>query len=183
MRKALLILLVCLCNFLFSQSNINTDTIAIDSTLPKVNTFKVIFSGEPGKAALYSFIVPGGGQIYNKKWWKVPLAIGIDGWFTYKYITHRKDFKKFDKIFKDYIAGIQNPEYSMADAQSQRDISRRNKEYGLVYMILGHLVTVFDAYVDRHLMDFDTSENLSSLPPSNYNNELTLISFKIPLNR
>jgi hypothetical protein len=40
--------------------------------------FFSIFKGKPGKAALYSLIIPGGGQIYNKKWWKVPLALGID---------------------------------------------------------------------------------------------------------
>ena len=174
-------LLVCFSNMLLSQTSI--DTTAIDSTLPKINTFKVIFSGKPGRAAFYSLVIPGGGQVYNKKWWKVPLAVGIDGWFTYKYLQHRSDFKLYDKVYKDWLNGTPHPEIPQQTAQSERNRTRQAKEYGLVYLILGHLVTVFDAYVDRHLMDFDTSDNLTAIPISNYNNEITIVSFKIPLNR
>lgn len=157
------------------------DTVSTDTTQLRRNTFKVIFNGKPGKAALYGLVLPSAGQIYNKKWWKVPLALGIDGWFTYKYLGHRSDFKYYDGIYKNYLKGIPH-EISRADAQTFRESSRRNKEYGLVYLIIGHLVTVFDAYVDRHLMDFDATEDVSQIPYQNYDNTITLVKFRIPLN-
>jgi hypothetical protein len=162
--------------------NIN-DTTAVDTILPKRNTFKLIFSGEPGKAALYSLIIPSGGQIYNRKWWKVPLALGVDGWFTYRYLHHRSEFNKYDKIYKDWLKGIPN-EISIDNARIFRNSSRQAKEYGFVYLILGHLATVFDAYVDRHLMDFDSSEDVSFT--KNYyapDNSITLVKFRLPIHQ
>ena len=61
------------------DTDIEQDTSTLDSSYTKRNTFKEVFSGKPGRAALYSLIVPGGGQIYNKKWWKLPITYSIEG--------------------------------------------------------------------------------------------------------
>jgi len=64
---------------------VQDSTLAIDEELLKESIkedsivgFFSLFKGEPGRAALYSLVIPGGGQFYNRRWWKVPLAIGAD---------------------------------------------------------------------------------------------------------
>jgi hypothetical protein len=158
------------------------DSTGQDTILPKVNTFKTIFNGKPGRAALYSLLIPSGGQIYNKKWWKVPVAIGIDSWFTYQLILKKKLYNQFDKIVIDYQNNIPNADYTLGQAVNNRAQLRGIVESAWVYVVLGHLVTVFDAYVDRHLLDFDISTDLSANPSDPYleNPLITvqLVSFK-----
>jgi len=142
----------------------NTSEIEQDSSsyvAPKRNTFSVIFSGKPGKAALYSFVVPSGGQIYNKRWLKVPLALGVDGYFLYNLLNKQKEYNKYNDIVNIYKAGGTYPDITEQSALNFRAAARTNREYAWVYLIVGHLVTVFDAYVDRHLMDFDISPDIT----------------------
>ena len=144
---------------------------------PKRNTFKMMFSGKPGKAALYSLLIPSGGQIYNKRWLKVPLALGVDGYFLYNLINKNKDYNYYNDIVSLYNQGGSHPEISQQSALNFRSAARTNREYAWVYLIVGHFVTVFDAYVDRHLLDFDISPDLTTaLGPA------AGISLKIPLN-
>jgi hypothetical protein len=145
---------------------------------PKRNTFSVIFSGKPGKAALYSFVFPSGGQIYNKRWLKVPLALGVDGYFLYNLLNKQKEYTKYNDIVNIYNAGGTYPDVTEQSALNFRAAARTNREYAWVYLIVGHLVTVFDAYVDRHLMDFDISPDLTLT-----GNNSAGISIVIPLNR
>ena len=151
------------------QSQDNTSY--TDSTSQSRNTFKEVFSGEPGKAALYSFIIPGGGQIYNKKWWKLPLTYAIEGGAAYWLISNRQQFKYYDRIFDDLNNGIIDNQEGFTTASQVFPVRaryRKQTEYAWVFMILAHLYNTFDAYVDRHLMDFDISEDLSfePLPPT-----------------
>ncbi len=160
-----------------SEGLTRQDTTSSDS-LPKVNTFKTIFSGLPGRAALYSLVLPSGGQIYNRKWWKVPLALGIDGYLFYNVDNCKKLYKKFDVIIDNYNRGISDPDYSLGQAINNRKQVRTALENAWVYFVLGHLATVFDAYVDRHLMEFDISPNLSIKPfqGNPENNQISLVS-------
>ena len=169
-----------------SSDTLQTDTSVILAPATKRNTFKTIFRGEPGKAALYSLLIPGGGQVYNKKWWKVPIAIGIDAFFIYQVKTNTASFNKFDKIVTNYNNGIRDAVYSEDVARNNRSIARQNKEYSWFYLIIGHLVTVFDAYVDRHMRDFDINPDLSLSPqgPSNtLSSEINLITFSYHFSR
>ncbi len=147
------------------------DTIALsDSTTQKTkrNAFKEIFHGKPGRAAFYSLILPGGGQIYNKKWLKLPITYAIEGGAAAWLIYNTSEYRKYNKIFKDLVKGVDNnpndPFNMPSDVKPKRDKFRKQSEYAWVFMILAHLYNVFDAYVDRHMMDFDISEDLSIRP-------------------
>ena len=159
-----------------NPSELEQDSSSYDA--PKRNTFSVIFSGKPGRAALYSFVFPSGGQIYNKRWLKVPLALGVDGYFLYNLLNKQKEYNKYNDIVNIYNAGGTYPDITEQSALNFRAAARTNREYAWVYLIVGHLVTVFDAYVDRHLMDFDISPDLT-LAGSN----AAGISLVIPLNQ
>lgn len=128
------------------------------------NTFGEIFKGEPGQAALYSLALPGGGQIYNKKWIKLPITYAIEGGAAYWLYYNIERFNYYDNIFRELLAGdMTNPDgfTSAAQVNPIRKSFRKQKEYAYVFMLLAHLYNVFDAYVDRHLMEFDISEDLS----------------------
>lgn len=167
-------------NRVLGETEVKPDSVVSDSSSKKINTFKVIFSGKPGRAALYSLILPSGGQIYNKKWWKVPLALSIDGYLTYSLYNNKKKYNEVDRIFKSYvnISGYSNEFYSKEQASNERSNLRQKVEYGWVYLIIGHLVTVFDAYVDRHLLEFDISPELSFSEKDNNYDSISLISLK-----
>ena len=162
-----LIVFICLCGDLIGQiTETSNDSLVVntDSTSVKRNTFKEIFSGNPGRAALFSLIVPGGGQIYNKRWIKLPLIYALEGGAAAWLYYNADKFKYYDNIFDDLVKGIidnQEGFTSPSQAKVVRDKYRKNKEYAVVYMILAHIYNIFDAYVDRHLMEFDISEDIS----------------------
>lgn len=127
-----------------------------------------IFEGEPGRAALYSLVLPGAGQAYNRKWWKVPIALGVEGYFIYNIIDKRTKFKRLDNKWRDYIkfGGAPIPDYcnsplSQSQIKSDRDDARQAMEYSWVFWGLAHLVVTLEAFINRHLMDFDVSDDLS----------------------
>lgn len=139
-------------------------TTVVGDTIVKGNTFFKIFKGDPGKAAMYSLLIPGGGQVYNKSWWKVPIALGIDGVTIYSLIFYTRLYNEYrdgylallnDGVpFRGFYENVQG-------LKAFRDNANKNRQYAYIWLIVGHLVTVFDAYVDNHLKDFDISDDLS----------------------
>jgi hypothetical protein len=146
-----------------STVKLDTSSVNQDTSTQKINSFKVIFNGKPGKAALYSLLIPGGGQLYNKKWWKAPLAWGIDGFFITNLVSKKQQYNDLDTRFKKFNTDPSYVDdlYTKDQVQNFRSQVKGSVEYAWVYLIIGHLVTVFDAYVDRHLLDFDISDDIS----------------------
>ncbi len=162
---------------------IDTSALNENDTLVNKAGFWSLFKGKPGKAALLSLVIPSGGQIYNKKWWKVPLALGIDGGLTYTLIYNRNQYRQSEKKYLQLLAQG-NPLSSRY--RQQRDYYRKWSEYSYLWLIAGHLITVVDAFVDRHLMDFDISPDLSFMPyyPTMENKEVVIqAGLKINLNK
>jgi hypothetical protein len=128
----------------------------------------------PGQAALRSAILPGLGQIYNKKYWKLPIvygALGISGsifvfnlkWYkrtryAYKVLVAR-DTPNFVNVHKDLQLFIKR-----GDANSlsyARDEYRRRIDYSVLFFVIMWGLNVVDAAVDAHLKAFDVSPDLS----------------------
>ncbi len=151
--------------------------------------FFTIFKGNPGRAALYSLVIPGAGQLYNKRWWKVPLVYGLEGTAIYYHIQARKDFNTFNTCYESLsINNVMVPECStldnVSDAFRVRNSARRNKELTFLIVIGAHLFQTLEAFIDRHLIDFDVDDDLTYLPVMQppLESQLTLFSLKIPLN-
>ncbi len=125
---------------------------------------KDIFEGEPGRAALFSLVLPGAGQAYNKRWWKVPIALGVEGYFIYNIIDKRSEFKALDGRWRYFIAFGEDPDgspLSQSQIKIDRDDARQAMEYSWVFWGIAHLVVTLEAFINRHLMDFDISDDLS----------------------
>ena len=168
----IIIIIFITCHAIQAQTitNPNVDPfgrpIVVDTTYDENDTvivkngFFSLFKGKPGKAALYGLLIPSGGQIYNKRWWKVPLALAIDGGLTYVLIHNRKQYNKAQELYQTtLINDASNPRLSFY--RETRNYYQKWSEYAWLWLIGGHLMTVIDAYVDRHLMDFDVSPDLS----------------------
>lgn len=140
---------------LIDTSNSENDTII------NKNGFFSLFKGKPGKAAFYSLVIPSGGQVYNRRWWKVPIALGIDGGLTYVLIHNRSQYREAQELYETALVEMDPLASRYKEA---RDYYRKWSEYAWVWLVAGHLMTVIDAYVDRHLMDFDISPDLSIAP-------------------
>ncbi len=137
------------------------DTVNEADTIIQKNGFLTLFEGKPGRAALYGLLIPSGGQLYNRKWWKVPLALAIDGGLAYFLVSNTSNYRSAQSEYELILAGTITGDANRTKAR--RDFYRKWREYSWVYLIAGHLLTVADAYVDRHLMHFDVSPDLSLL--------------------
>jgi Family of unknown function (DUF5683) len=152
-----------------------------NDTIINKNGFFSLFKGKPGRAAFYSLVIPGGGQAYNRKYWKIPIAIGIDVSLVYVLVYNTNQYNIAQDL---YLTAIKGNDPLTSRIKLQRDGARKSKEYSYIYLILGHLSTVIDAFVDQHLLDFDVSDDLTN----NYNRDILIpsiskVGVNIPLNK
>ncbi len=173
------ILLLCLFSalFSFSQKDKDSTSIGLEKELVIINqdivARKEIDPLRPSKAAFYSAILPGLGQAYNKKYWKIPLVWGAIGTGVYFYVRNDKQFDRYRDAYKRRLAGFKDDEFydvvttdGLIRAQEQ---FRRNKELSLLVTIGLYALNIIDANVDAHLLQFNVDENLSLSPHYQYN--------------
>lgn len=115
------------------------------------------------KAAKWAML-PGGGQIYNKRWWKVPIAwgmIGAGGYFVYNSANKMKTYNRaLDMRNNGEIDEFYNV-LSEAQIISYRNTYRRNLQLSVFGTVGLWSLTILDAVVDAHLKTYDISDNLS----------------------
>lgn len=139
-----------------------------DTSAPKPEPIlKIIFSGPPAKAFAMSLLLPGSGQIYNRKYWKLPFVYGALAGMGYIVYVNRKNYQRLDRAYRmrvdlgqasmDEFQGIYNVDQLQSLRQQYSKILFESYvRFGLVY-----LAVAVDAYVDRHLLHFDISDELS----------------------
>nr|WP_245234900.1 DUF5683 domain-containing protein [Tamlana crocina] len=137
----------------------------------------------PAKAAFLSAILPGLGQAYNKKYWKIPIVYGAIGTGVYFYINNNKEYNRYRDAYKSRLAGFETDEFYF-DGQGNKLTSpristdrledaqkfyRRNKEISLLVTLGLYALNIIDANVDAHLMQYNVDENLSLAPHYRFN--------------
>ena len=131
---------------------------------------------DPRKATLYSTFVPGLGQIYNRKYWKLPLVYAAVGIPAYTYFYNRSWYQKCQYAIAVIVSGTTNtdslnrvdPKLKVfVDAKddngvrSYRNEFRKDQDYSVIFFLLFWGLQIVDATVDAHLMNFDISNELS----------------------
>lgn len=160
--------------FLFAQENKDTPLIVKDSV--KINTNK-INPLAPAKAAFYSAILPGLGQAYNKKYWKIPLVYGALGTGIYFYSNNNKEYRRFRNAYKQRLLGQEDEfkgQYSDATLINGQKVFQRNRDLSLLVTIGLYVLNIVEANVNAHLMQFNVNDNLSFQPaifPNDFNNK------------
>lgn len=168
---------------------VRNGVVLADSTLKKASAQPVKDSTKkvyvPRTAALRSAILPGLGQIYNRKYWKVPIVYGalgttalvfrfnVKGYnrirFTYN-ILFAKDtarYKEVDADLKPYITYN-----ALGDLRLLRNEYRKNIDYSVLVFMLFWALNIVDATVDAHLKGFDVTSDLSMKIKPDLNNGL-----------
>ena len=127
---------------------------------------KVKKEHSPSKAALYSAILPGLGQVYNRKYWKVPI-IGVGaGALIYGLNFNQSNFSMFKQELIKRQQGLGNLDpdldrYSDANLNELQDFYRRNRDLTIVGLALLYALNIIDATVDAHLFEFNVDDDLS----------------------
>ncbi len=126
----------------------------------------------PAKAAFYSAIFPGMGQVYNKKYWKVPIVWGSIGTATYFYLINNNEYKRYRTAFKLRKAGLQD-EFTKDDGSiiisengliNAQKVLRKNRDLSLLTTIIFYVLQIVEASVNAHLLQFNTNDNLTFSP-------------------
>ncbi len=121
----------------------------------------------PSKAAFYSAIFPGGGQIYNKKYWKAPIVWGAMGTSIYLYLDNNKEYDRYRSAFKLREAGLQD---EFADIVSRNGLIsaqktlKSNRDLAMLTTVVFYVLQIVEASVNAHLLQFNTNDNLSFTP-------------------
>ncbi|MEM1001214.1 MAG: DUF5683 domain-containing protein [Bacteroidota bacterium] len=164
--------------FSFSQTQIDSTGISdiedfkLDTEITKPKR-EAINPLAPSKAAFYSAILPGLGQAYNKKYWKIPLVYAAIGTGVYFYITNTNELNRYRDAYKRRLAGFEDDEFfgtisddGLIRAQQQ---FRRNQELSLLVTLGLYALNIIDANVDAHLLQYNVDENLAIKPHVKYN--------------
>ncbi len=122
----------------------------------------------PKTASILSAVLPGAGQVYNRKYWKVPIVYAALGTAVYFIDFNSKKYRTFRGEYvarlDDDSLTIPSPEYSdIADAQinDAKDYYKRMLDLSYASLALVYVLNIVDASVDAHLFSFDVSEDLS----------------------
>ena len=131
----------------------------------------------PSKAAFYSAILPGLGQAYNKKYWKIPIVYGAIGISVYSYTFNQREYHKFRDEYKRRLDGTFDPEHPIyGNLDNDRLISaqkfhQRNRDLSMLFIVGFYILNIVDANVDAHLIQFNVNDNLS-IKPDLYQDQL-----------
>lgn len=126
----------------------------------------------PSRAAFYSAVLPGLGQLYNKKYWKVPIVWGAIGTGIYFFDRNDKQFKRYQSAYKLELAGRPhefdgldgNPRFDRAALERAQNVFKKNRDVSLFVTIGLYALNILEANVDAHLPDKALDTNLSFHP-------------------
>lgn len=118
----------------------------------------------PKKAGLYSAILPGAGQLYNRQYWKIPVVYVGVGAAAY-FIKFNSD--KYRSYRRAYVASLQGKEHEFTDLYDQaalkqlQDGYKRYLDMTVLFTVVGYTLQVVDAVVFAHLKNFDMSRDIT----------------------
>lgn len=169
---------------IFSQVNSNQTELP-DSVREKEHS--------PTKATLMSTFIPGLGQIYNKKYWKVPIIYAGFGIMTYFIVFNANLYIDYKCAYIESSYGNMNGsysnlvnKYSANELLSAREYYRRNLEISCLITALWYILNIVDATVDAHLYTYNITDKLSfniepTIQPVGFRNQ-TSAGLKIKFN-
>lgn len=119
----------------------------------------------PNKALMLSLIFPGAGQVYNKKYIKLPFVYGALGGLIYVIGFNSQEYNRYKTAYSLKLDGdIHEFSGTILDntttLKRRRDDARKNMELSSILLVVTYLLNGLDAYVDAHLLDFNVNENL-----------------------
>ncbi len=126
----------------------------------------------PARAAFYSAVLPGLGQAYNKKYWKIPIVYAAIGTGVYFVVDNQQEYERYQTAYKLRISGRPdefdgtgtNPNISEAGLIRAQEVLKKNRDLALFVTIGLYALNIIEANVDAHLDDRAFNRNLSWRP-------------------
>lgn len=166
------------------------DTARAD-TFKRAAALPLPFKPNPTRAVIYSAIFPGLGQIYNRKYWKLPIVYGGFMGFIYAVTWNNKNYRDYSDAYlhimtddvntpstwhqswQNFVPRNRDPKDYITNTnfrnnlKSGKDYYRRYRDLSIILTVAWYFLCMADAYVDAQLFDFDISPDLSlHLAPS-----------------
>ena len=169
-----------------ADSTVRSVMLAADS-LPKPAQIKMEFKPDPKKAVLMA-LVPGLGQIYNRKFWKLPIVYGGLMGCMYAVTWNNRNYQDYSTAYKDIMMDAEEPNRPVeafhtswqdflgvgydpkewvtntnfqTQLKNRKDYYRRYRDLSIIITVGVYALSIIDAYVDAQLFDFDISPDLS----------------------
>lgn len=179
--KQTLLLIWGLCMFLALRAQDTTLTSTPDIEVKEVN----VLAHSPRKATIMSAVLPGLGQAYNRKYWKIPILYAGLGTCVFFIRDNNQNFQ----LYKDaYIAEldddpttINTTPYNSSQLNELQETYRRWRDISYMSLAAVYVLNLIDANVDAHLFYFDVDEDLSfqvlpyALPSAGVNAGLSFV--------
>jgi len=186
MKKSLFFICIFLTSFLLGQ--IKQDTLvspsAVEDTIISAepspedvvtdienlnatpNELKII---SPTKAGLYSALLPGLGQMYNRKYWKIPIVLGAIGTGVGITIWNDNQYKRYRKAFVASLNGQEHEFSNIPGITSEvlgrtQDRAKRQRDYAIAITAAVYILNIIDAVVDAHLAPMKNDPDIALVP-------------------
>jgi hypothetical protein len=126
-------------------------------------------------AMALSAVVPASGQFYNETYWKIPIILGLGGYWGYEWVQMNNELRTYRSKYSESL--IKYPPSGNYQYKNLRDFYRSERDKFAWYLGLLYVLNIVDAYVDASLFEFNVGEDLSSVP-SRRNNLLLSVKLK-----
>ncbi|MEQ1799566.1 MAG: DUF5683 domain-containing protein [Lacibacter sp.] len=175
MRQLFFFIAFCFFSLIISAQTKDTSIVLGGGAVLKTDTIIQIKKDSakahsPRKATIRSALIPGWGQAYNKKYWKIPIVYAALGTAAGFFVYNNKEYISSRDAYRNLMDGddtnnnLIDPKFSQVDPEAVRQYRIAVRQY-VDYSVLAFLVlwglNVVDATVDGHLKAFEVSENLS----------------------
>jgi hypothetical protein len=130
--------------------SLGTDTIRISASHTK----------SPTTAVLLSAVLPGAGQIYTERYWKVPLILGVGGYFASVWVRQNDRYRAARSKYQQSVDAGENNGQGNSQFLSERDFYHDDRDRFAFYFAITYLLNIVDAYVGASLYSFEVGDNL-----------------------
>ena len=153
-------------NALYSSSPVTTGALPADS-------LKKIINRDANRASLMSALIPGLGQVYNRKYWKVPIIYAAIGGIGYFALGLNNEYQNYhnELLYRYANSPLINSfsSYTTDNLITLKNQSKKYRDLCFIGMGIFYVLNIIDANVDAHLRKFDVSDNLSlSIGPKTF---------------
>lgn len=139
-----------------------------NSTIAQKSQDSLVKQHSPKLAATLSAVVPGLGQAYNKKYWKIPVIYAGMGTLIYLTYRNNKYYQDFKNAYKELSQTnpngfyyMYNTTFTLSGLDAGKNYYRRYRDMYAIFTVGAYFLNIIDATVDAYLFDFDVSDNLA----------------------
>lgn len=168
---SILFFILIIPEFIFGQIEVQYDTVyseiqevAVDTVLPKPHSAH--------KASIYSMLLPGLGQAYNRKYWKIPIVYAGFGVVYYFVSFNNSEYQEWREAYNHSLENTDGSEppineyeekygYDPDILKDQKDFYRRNRDLSYILGGVWYILNIVDATVDAHLFSWEVDDDLS----------------------